>query len=86
MPLYGKEITMEFEKIQEIISEQMNISTEEIKLETAFEDLGADSLDIFQIITELEEVYEVEFDTEDADKIKTVGDAVDYIKAALEEN
>lgn len=77
---------MEFEKVQEIISEQMNISVDSIQMDTPFEDLGADSLDIFQIITELEEVYEVEFDTDDADKIKTVGDAVEYIKSALEEN
>lgn len=76
---------MEFEKIRDIIAEQLEISEEEITQDTLFEELGADSLDIFQIITELEEIYEMEFDTEDAEKIKTVGDAVNYIKEALEQ-
>ena len=74
---------MEFEKIKEIIASQMNIEKDKIKEDTLFEDLGADSLDVFQIITELEEIYEMEFDTDEADKIKTVGDAVEYIKASL---
>ena len=76
---------MEFEKIQDIISEQMNISKEKITENTKFEDLGADSLDIFQIITELEELYETEFDASEADKIKSVDDAVQYVKKALAE-
>ena len=75
---------MEFEKVQEIIAEQMSIDKDTITMDTLFEDLGADSLDIFQIITELEELYDIEFDTEDADKIKTVGDAVEYINNVLE--
>jgi acyl carrier protein len=75
---------MEFEKIKEIISEQMNIAKEKIKPETTFkEGLGADSLDIFQIISELEEAFGMEFDSDDAEKIKTVGDAADYVKKAL---
>ena len=79
---------MEFEKIREVILSQMgvsgNITKEMITPETAFiEDLGADSLDIFQIITELEEVFELEFDDNDAENIKTVGDAADYIRKAL---
>ncbi len=74
---------MEFEKVKEIIAEQMSISTDEISMETSFaDDLGADSLDIFQIISELEESFDIEFDNEDAENIKTVGDAVDYIKNA----
>lgn len=76
---------MEFEKIQEIISEQMNIDKSKITENTMFEDIGADSLDIFQIITELEEIYETEFDASEADKIKSVGDAVEYLKKAIEE-
>jgi len=73
----------EFDQIKKIIAEQMNIDESTITGATLFEDLGADSLDIFQIITELEEVYETEFDATEADKIKSVGDAVDYVKKAL---
>lgn len=74
---------MEFEKVREIIAEQMSISEDEITMETSFQDdLGADSLDIFQIISELEENFGIEFANEDAENIKTVSDAVEYIKAA----
>lgn len=74
---------MVFEKVREIIAEQMSISEDEIVLETTFkEDLDADSLDVFQIISSLEECFDVEFQTEDAEKIKTVEDAVKYIEAA----
>lgn len=74
---------MEFEKIREIIAEQMSISEDEITMETTFMgDLGADSLDLFQIISDLEDYFEMEFNNEDAEKIKTVGDVVEYIKAA----
>jgi acyl carrier protein len=75
---------MEFEKISEIISEQMNIPKEKITPKTTFkEGLGADSLDIFQIISELEEVFGMEFSDQDAEKIKTVGDAAEYVKKAM---
>jgi acyl carrier protein len=75
---------MEFEKIRDVIAEQMNKPKTEIKAETRFtEDLNADSLDIFQIISELEEVFGMEFSNEDAEKIKTVGDATEYVKKAL---
>ena len=76
---------MVFEKIAEVIGEQMEIDPSTITEATLFEDLGADSLDVFQIITELEEIYEMELDTEDAENIKSVGDAVEYIKNALEQ-
>lgn len=77
---------MVFEKMKDIISEQMNIESDDISMETSFiDDLGADSLDVFQIISELEEYFELEFPLEDLDKIKTVGAAVNYITAALEE-
>ena len=73
---------MVFEKVREIIAEQMSISEDEITLETTFtDDLGADSLDVFQIISDLEDSFGIEFQTEDAEKIKTVGDAVNYIEA-----
>jgi len=75
---------MEFEKIREVISEQMGIEADDIKMETSFtNDLSADSLDILQIITELEEIFGVEFNGENAEKLKTVADVVDYIKEAL---
>lgn len=75
---------MEFEKVKEIISEQMNIPENKITLDMSFtEDLGADSLDVFQIISELEEFYEMEFASEEAENIKTVGDAVEYIKNVI---
>ncbi len=70
-----------FDKIREIIAEQFNIKKENITLETSFyNDLNADSLDLFQIITELEDAFGIEFSNDDADKIKTIGDAVEYIK------
>ena len=76
---------MEFEKIREIIANQMNISEDKITMTSSFaEDLGADSLDIFQIITELEEEFDLEFSNEAAEKIKTVGDAVEYIRGLTE--
>ena len=75
---------MEFEKICEVISEQMGVSEEDIKMETSFtKDLNADSLDILQIITELEEAFDMEFTGENAEKLKTVGDVVDYVKRSL---
>jgi len=72
---------MEFEKIKEVIAEQMNIETDAITMETSFADLGADSLDLFQIISELEEAFDMEFDVSSTESIKTVGDAVEYIKS-----
>ncbi|MBE6011234.1 acyl carrier protein [Anaeropeptidivorans aminofermentans] len=72
---------MEFEKIRAIIAEQLGIDESKITEDTSFsDDLGADSLDVFQIISELEDEFGVEFDNDDAEKIRTVGDAVEYIK------
>ncbi len=72
---------MEFDKVKEIVAEQMGISEDDITMESSFvDDLGADSLDIFQIISELEAAFDIEFENEDAENIKTVGDAVKYIK------
>ena len=74
---------MEFEKIRSIISDQLNVDESKITLDTSFtDDLGADSLDLFQIIAELEEAFDMEFASEDTGKIKTVGDAVSYIQSA----
>ena len=75
---------MEFEKLKKIIAEVLNVDEEEITMETTFvDDLGADSLDIFQIIMAIEEEFEIEIPTEEAEKITTVGDAVEQIKKAL---
>ena len=76
---------MEFEKLQEIIADVLNVSTEDITMETTFvDDLGADSLDIFQIIMGIEEEFDIEIDNDEAEKISTVQDAVDQIKKVVE--
>ena len=75
---------MEFEKLQEIIAEVLNVDPEEITMGTTFvDDLGADSLDVFQIIMGIEEEFDIEISNEDAEKIVTVGDAVEQIKNAV---
>ena len=75
---------MEFEKLQEIIAEVLNVDADEITMETTFvDDLGADSLDVFQIIMGIEEEFDVEIANEDAENIVTVSDAVEQIKNAL---
>ena len=75
---------MEFEKLKKIIAEVLNVDEEEISMETTFvDDLGADSLDVFQIIMGLEEEFDIEIPNEQAEKIVTVGDAVEQIKSAL---
>ena len=75
---------MEFEKIKAIIAEVLNVDENEITMETTFtDDLGADSLDVFQIIMGLEEEFDIEIANEDAEKIVTDGDAVEQIKNAL---
>ena len=72
---------MIFEKVQEKISEQLSIDPEEITMESSFiDDLGADSLDIVELLMALEEEFDIEIPDEDAEKLVTVGDAVDYIK------
>ena len=76
---------MEFEKLHDIIADVLNVQKEEIKPETTFvDDLGADSLDIFQIIMGIEEEFDIEIDNDEAEKIVTVQDAVDQIKKAVE--
>ena len=72
---------MEFEKIRAIIMDVLAISEEEITEDSKFiDDLGADSLDLFQIIMGVEEELGIEVDTNEAEGIKTVGDAVELIK------
>ena len=75
---------MEFEKLKNIIGEVLSVDADDIDMDTAFvDDLGADSLDIFQIIMGIEEEFDIEIANEDAEKIRTVGDAVEKIKNAL---
>ena len=74
---------MEFEKLQGIIAEVLNVEPEEITMDTTFvDDLGADSLDIFQIIMGIEEEFDIEIPNEAAEQIVIVGDAVEQIKNA----
>ncbi|WP_251860302.1 acyl carrier protein [Clostridium sp. Marseille-Q2269] len=77
---------MIFEKIKATIAEQLSIDEEEIKMESSFvDDLGADSLDIVELIMALETEFDLEIPDEDAEKISTVGNVVDYIKSHTEE-
>ena len=76
---------MEFDLLKEIIAEVLNVDAAEISMETTFvDDLGADSLDVFQIIMGVEEKLDIEVDTEAAEKITSVGDAVELIKKTVE--
>ena len=69
------------EKVKSIIVEQLGVAKEDVAPEASFiEDLGADSLDIVELIMALEEEYDIEIPDEDAEKIQTVGDAVGYIE------
>jgi len=73
---------MEFEKLKKVIAEVLNVDPEEITLETRFQDdLGADSLDVFQIIMGIEEEFGIEIPAEKAEKISTVEEAVELIKS-----
>lgn len=73
---------MEFEKVKEIVVDQLGADEADVKPEASFvDDLDADSLDVVELIMALEEEFNIEIPDEDAEKIATVGDAVDYIKA-----
>lgn len=75
---------MEFEKLKKVIAEVLNVDPEEITMESTFlDDLGADSLDVFQIIMGIEEEFDIEIPTEEAEKITTVEEAVNLIKNAV---
>ena len=75
---------MEFEKLKKVIAEVLNVDPDEITLESTFmDDLGADSLDVFQIIMGIEEEFDIEIPAEKAEKITTVEEAVEMIKSAV---
>ena len=67
-----------FEKVQEIIVEELGKDAEEVKLESTFEDLEADSLDLFQVISEIEDEFDIQIETEEG--LNTVGDLVAYVE------
>ena len=72
---------MEFEKLKKIIAEVLNVDPDEITMETTFQDdLGADSLDVYQIIMGIEEEFDIEIPAETAEQVTTVEDAVELVK------
>lgn len=74
-----------FEKVRSIISEKLNVDQDEIKLESSIvDDLGADSIDLIELIMNLEEEYGISISDEEAVKLKTVGDVVDFINSQVE--
>ena len=76
---------MELEKLQEVIARVLSVDPKEITTETTFlEDLGADSLDVYQIIMGIEDVFHIEIPAEKAERITTVGEAVELIKNSRE--
>ena len=75
---------MEFEKLKKIIAEVLNVDPDEITMETTFQDdLGADSLDVYQIIMGIEEEFDIELPAESAEQVTTVEEAVEMIKNAV---
>lgn len=70
-----------FGKVKKIIIDRLGVEESEVKLEASFkEDLGADSLDVVELVMELEDEFDIEISDEDAEKITTVGDVIEYIK------
>jgi len=70
-----------FDKVKEIIVEQLGVDEKDVTMESSFvDDLGADSLDIVEMVMAFEEEFDMEIPDEDAEKIRTVGDAVEYIQ------
>lgn len=67
-----------FEKVQEIIVEELVKDAEEVKVETTFDELDADSLDVFQVISEIEDEFDIQIETEEG--LNTVGDLVAYVE------
>ncbi|AVP53699.1 acyl carrier protein [Clostridium tetani] len=77
---------MILDKVKDIISEQLGIDPEEIKMESSFvDDLGADSLDVVELIMALETEFDLEIADEDAEKVATVGDVVEYLRNHVED-
>lgn len=70
------------EKIKEMVAEQLNTEAADLTAETSFkDDLGADSLDLFELVTNLEDEYEIEIPSEELENLTTVGSVADYLKS-----
>ncbi len=70
-----------FEKLQEVIADKLSVEASEVTMEATFRnDLGADSLDLFEVVMGIEEEFGIAIENEDVEKIQTVGDALNYIK------
>ena len=69
------------EKVKEIVAEGLDVNVADLTEETTFESLGADSLDLFEMVMALEEEFEVEIPTEDLENIKTIGDVESYLQS-----
>ena len=76
--LKGENKMAVFEKVQEIIVEELGKDAEEVKVETTFDELDADSLDVFQVISEIEDEFDIQIETEEG--LNTVGDLVAYVE------
>ncbi|MBC7327447.1 acyl carrier protein [bacterium] len=72
------------ERVRNIVAERLNVNPEEVTLETTFEDLGADSLDVMDLIMELEQEFDIEIPDEDAEKIRTIEDVINYIQTRIQ--
>lgn len=71
-----------FDRVKKIIVERLDVDEAEVKLEASFkDDLGADSLDVVELVMELEDEFDLEISDEEAEKISTVGEVVSYIEA-----
>lgn len=77
---------MIFDKVKAIIVDQLGVEENEVKLESSFvDDLGADSLDVVELVMAIENEFEIEISDEDYDKVSTVGDVVEYIRERVED-
>ena len=73
-----------FERVSKVVVDRLGVDESEVKLEASFrEDLGADSLDVVELVMELEDEFDMEISDEDAEKISTIGDAIAYIESKL---
>jgi acyl carrier protein len=81
---FKEELFRMFEKVKKIIAKQLGIGEEEIKEDTTFEDLGIDSLEIFEVIMALEDEFDIEIPNEDVESIKNIADITNYIQSKVE--
>ena len=73
-------------RVKEIIVEQLNVEEDEVTQDASFQqDLGADSLDIVELVMTLEETFDIEIPDDDAEKMQTIADAIDYLKERVDE-